>query len=188
MTQIDIQKLTEKDIDALLDLQHDNLLHNIDSVTKESQGFLSFTYTPTIIKEMMAHEPQIIAKQKDLIVGYALTTSLNVGMSIPQMLPLIKKCETITYHNAPLSQYDIYIMGQICVRAGYRGIGVFDALYEGHKQFLASKYRGVLTEISCQNKRSLAAHRRVGFDVIHEYYDEVSNKDWAIVIWDWQND
>lgn len=192
MQQFRIEILKEQDIDALLALQADNLKKNLDEQTIDSQGFVSFVYTPDIIKKMIESEPQIVAKDGDVIIGYALATSLEVGQTIPLMQPLIEKSRELRHKDAsrglgvrPLSLSKYYIMGQVCVRQGYRGIGVFDALYQGHKQYLSPQYDCIITEIATENKRSLAAHRRVGFTTIHEYYDNISQKTWEIVLWDW---
>ena len=171
---------------ALLDLQTANLKVNLDTQTIDSQGFVSFVYTPEIIKSMMQEEPQIVVKKGNLIIGYALTTTLNYGETLTLMKPLVDMSRNLYFKNIPLLQLKYYIMGQVCVRASYRGRGVFDALYEGHKQFLSSKYDCVITEIADENKRSLAAHRRVGFQTIHEYYDAISEKDWHVVLWDFK--
>ena len=183
-----ITTLKEKDILNLLALQKDNLKQNLDAQTIESQGFVSFVYSPDDIKGMMQDEPQIIAIDGEEIVGYALTASLEYAQTVELLQPLTAKSKTLAYNDTPLSNLRYYIMGQVCVKAGYRGIGVFDALYQGHKEYLSGKYGGVITEIATENKRSLAAHRRVGFTTIYEYYDEVNEKNWEIVFWKFDNE
>lgn len=190
MKTFTITTLKEKDILNLLSLQKENLKLNLDAETIESQGFVSFVYFPDDIKGMMQAEPQIIAMDGEEIVGYALTASLDYAQTVKLLQPLVEKSKTLTYNDTHLlsrsarsDSLAYYIMGQVCVKAGYRGIGIFDALYQGHKEHLSSKYDGVITEIATENKRSLAAHRRVGFTTIYEYYDEVSQKDWEIVFW-----
>jgi GNAT superfamily N-acetyltransferase len=186
MLNFTIDILKESEITALLDLQKANLVQNLDAQTIDSQGFVSFVYTPEIIKAMMQEEPQIIAKDGDLIIGYALTTTLKYGETMTLMKPLVEMSQNLSYNDQPLSQSWYYIMGQVCVRAGYRGKGVFEALYQGHKQYLSSEYDFVITEIADNNKRSLAAHRRIGFKTIHEYYDDISKKNWHVVLWDFK--
>ena len=186
MSNFKIDILKESEIPALLDLQKANLKQNLDTQTIDSQGFVSFVYTPEIIKAMMHEEPQIVVKQGNLIIGYALTTTLKCGEKMPLMKPLVEMSKKLHFKDKPLSSMWYYIMGQVCVRAGYRGIGVFDALYKGHKQFLSSEYNCVITEIAGENKRSLAAHSRVGFKTIHQYYDDFSQREWHIVLWDFK--
>ena len=194
MKTFNITTLKEEDIHHLLTLQKDNLKQNLDAETIDSQGFVSFVYSPEDIKGMMRDEPQIIAVDGNEIVGYALTASLEYARTVKLLQPLLEKSRTLTYNDTYLQPNSnnsnglkYYIMGQVCVKIGYRGIGVFDALYEGHKEHLSAKYDGVITEIATENKRSLAAHRRVGFKTIHEYYDDISQKDWEIVFWKFNN-
>jgi RimJ/RimL family protein N-acetyltransferase len=72
-----------------------------------------------------------------------------------------------------------YVMGQICVAAGHRGQGVFDALYQGHRDHHGAAFDRVVTEIATRNVRSMRAHARVGFRVLEIYSDATDT--WAIV-------
>ena len=183
MANYTIEILKPTEIQDLLDLQSENLKINLDAQTIDSQGFVTFVYTPNVIEGMM-NEPQIIAKSSDTIIGYALTASLDYAHQMTLMRPLAEMSKAIIYKNLPLSEYRYYIIGQVCVKAGFRGIGVFDALYEGHRHILSPRYDCCITEIDFENKRSLAAHKRVGFEIIHTYFDEVSQKNWAVVLLD----
>jgi ribosomal protein S18 acetylase RimI-like enzyme len=180
----EIAMLTNEQIDNLLALQLLNLKNNIDVVTQQSQGYLSFPYTNAILRRMMHDEPQPTAFADGQVIGYALTTTLNVCQTIDLMLPLLDMFNQLTYNGKPLSDYRYYVMGQVCVRTDYRGVGVFDALYAKHRTWFADHYDFVVTEIAADNLRSIAAHRRVGFQTLHRYFDAVSQKTWEVVIWD----
>ena len=65
--------------------------------------------------------------------------------------------------------------------AGNSGMGVFDALYEGHRQLLGRQFESIVTEIDDRNRRSLAAHYRVGFKTIYRYIEAETAKDWHVV-------
>ncbi len=181
MLPFKISVLNTDEIQDLLNLQTENLKVNLDAKTIDSQGFVSFVYKPETIKGMM-ELPQIIAKADDTIIGYALSCSLSYGLEMTLMKPLVELSDTLTYQNEPLSNLRLYIIGQVCVKAGYRGQGVFEALYDGHKEYLSNQYDATITEIALENKRSLAAHKRIGFQTIYEYFDEISQKDWAVVL------
>ena len=75
-------------------------------------------------------------------------------------------------------------MGQICVDEPWRGRGVFDALYQGHREHLRGAYELVVTEVAVRNPRSLRAHQRVGFREIERYRD--ATDEWVVLGWDWQ--
>jgi hypothetical protein len=178
--------LHQHEIPALLALQRDNLKQNLDAQTIERQGFVSFIYDAPTMKGMIEGAPQIVARDGDLLVGYALSATKGYSETMVLMKPLVAICDTLSYNNTPLSISRYYIMGQVCVRDGYRSIGVFDALYEGHKQYLSSQFDYLITEIADDNKRSLAAHRRVGFKTIYEYFEKEADKYWHVVLWDFK--
>jgi hypothetical protein len=183
----EIDMLINEQMDNLLALQQANLKNNIAVVTQQSQGYLSFPYTVAILQRMMRTEPQPTAYAEGQVIGYALATTLTVCQTIDLMLPLLNMFNQLIFNGKPLTDYRYYVMGQVCVRAGYRGIGVFDALYAQHKIWFSNRYDFVVTEIAADNLRSIAAHRRVGFQTLHRYFDAVSQKTWEVVIWDFKS-
>ena len=72
-------------------------------------------------------------------------------------------------------------MGQICVAENYRGKGVFDSLYQKHKELNGSSYDLCVTSVSTRNKRSMRAHERVGFEIVHTFRDQTD--EWNILVW-----
>jgi ribosomal protein S18 acetylase RimI-like enzyme len=74
-------------------------------------------------------------------------------------------------------------MGQICIDKAFRGQGIFDKLYAGHKEIYSQNYDCIVTEVATRNTRSLRAHQRVGFNTIHKHTDETD--DWEVMVWDW---
>jgi hypothetical protein len=83
-----------------------------------------------------------------------------------------------------LSDYRIYLMGQICVAEPYRGQGVVDQLYAFHRTEFSDRFDMLVTEISQANPRSMKAHTRAGFKVVDAYPDNGSI--WDVVLWDWR--
>jgi hypothetical protein len=176
-----IGTLRDDEIEALLDLQRANLKQNLDAQTIDSQGFVSFTYDIPTMQRMIAAAPTIIARADDgTIVGYALSATLDFSATNELLAPLA----TFSQKISPLSNRQFYLCGQVCVREGWRGLGVFDALYEGHRRVLGSSYDCIVTEIADENQRSLNAHYRVGFKTIHRYTEGVI--DWHVVAWDFK--
>ena len=169
--EVGILQTTE--IEELLVLQRANLAINLDAQTIENQGFVTFVYAPEAIAEMMQSAPQIVVRADNQLIGYALTTTLKVALKNDLMRPLAMLSQKL----GPLSKKRFYFMGQICVKAGYRGMGVFDALYNEHKNLFEYQYQAVVTEIASDNARSLAAHRRVGFQTIQTEFDETHDKE-----------
>lgn len=178
----DILKLTE--IDELLSLQRENLVQNISETTASSQGFLTFQYSEKSIEEMMRDMPQPVTRSTNEMVGYALATSSQVGGRMELLMPLLNLVQSLEFNDKLLAEQKFYILGQVCVKEGWRGAGVFDALYKKHRELFENAYDCVVTEIAVANERSQAAHARVGFQTIHQYFE--NNRHWNVVAWNWK--
>ncbi len=184
MNNYEIGHLKPEEIDSLLELQRENLPINLDRQTIDSQGYVSFRYNPTIIQRMMADEPQIIARADNQVVGYALVSTIGATKTIEAAIPMLDMIAQLDYKGKPCREQKYYLVGQVCVKAGYRGIGILEAIYEGHRQVFSDRYDFAVTEVAVDNGRSLAAHHRIGFETIHVFFDDLNGKEWHIIAWD----
>ena len=165
---------TLEDLPAILSLQRENLERDPDEA--RSQGFVTVVHDLEKLTQMHALAPSVIAEDEGQLCGYAITMPVGIdGVVIPALDAMLAQLEKLA-----LGRF--YVMGQICVAKSYRGSGVFDALYEGHRTLYATRFDRVVTGIATRNTRSMRAHERVGFKVIHRYRDETD--DWAVVAWD----
>jgi ribosomal protein S18 acetylase RimI-like enzyme len=99
---------------------------------------------------------------------------------------MFNQFDQVSYSGKFVADFDYMVIGQICVDKNYRGQGIFDKMYQAYMESFSDRYDFAITEIAISNKRSLKAHQRVGFQIIHEFSDSI--QDWAIVAWDWKND
>lgn len=183
MKNYQITALQNDQIDSLLKLHQANLKENLDAETIKNEGFVSFRYDKATLQLKMEAAPQIVATTEGgEVIAYALATTPEVGAKIPSFGLIMELLKKVSYRGKPLNNWKYYYMGQVCVAADWRGKGVFDALYQGHKDYFKEKYDFVLTEIATENTRSLAAHSRVGFEVIYTYFDDSEQKEWQVVV------
>ena len=171
------------DLNNILLLQEKNSKHSISPRERESEGFVTVRHSLAQLKKMQAVSPQIIALQKNELIGFALVMPLELKTVIPALVPLFVILDSLVYKDKPLKELDYYVMGQICVDKNHRGKGVFRKLYAAHRKHLSAKYNYCITEISSSNLRSLNAHLAVGFEVLHSFVDPTD--EWTIVLWDW---
>jgi len=172
---------TDQDLEQILALQQLNLKTNISEEIKKEHGFLTVCHTKEQLEMMRDATPQIIAKSDGRVIAFALAMLPSLGELIPDLKPMFEICENITWHGKLIGEYKYYMMGQICVSESFRGRGVFDKLYDTHKDLYAGKFEFCITEISTSNKRSQRAHERVGFETIHTHKDHVD--EWNVVAW-----
>ena len=169
-----------KDLEGILQLQHANHKDNLPDTQAREDGFVTLKHDLDLLKKMQAITPQIIAKEEDQVVGYALTLPPILEKRIPILAPLFQVFDNIDYQGKPISAHNYYIMGQICIDRNYRGQGIFQALYAAHKSFLKDQFDLCVTEISVNNPRSMRAHAKVGFQEVCRFEDETDH--WSVVV------
>jgi len=174
---------TNAEIEQLLALQRANLYKNTPAQYQQDQGFTTVEHSFELLNQMKNAAPQIIAKDNDVVVGYALVMPQSFENLIPELKPMFAEIAQTTWRGKPISAYRFYVMGQICVAESHRGMGLFDGLYAQHKAVLASQYDLCVTEVAVRNTRSARAHERVGFKIVHTYQDH--NDLWNLMVWDW---
>jgi ribosomal protein S18 acetylase RimI-like enzyme len=174
----------DDELQQILALQQRNLVQNIDDVEMQAQGFVTVTHSIQVLRQMHDLAPSVIAKDKEKVVGYALVMLRECRELVPSLEPMFKNFDSLMYQDRPLNDYRFYVMGQICVDKNYRRTGLFDQLYQKHKEIYSSTFDFVMTEIATRNHRSIRAHQRVGFKTLNTYRDELD--EWAVVLWNWE--
>ena len=161
-----------------------NLRTTLSKQEKEQHGFVTWLYPVSLLEDMHKIAPSIIVKDDEAVVGYALVTPKEASSFHHDLRTMINKLELINYEGKPLSSYTYYIMGQVCIEKNYRGKGIFEMLFQKHKELYSNEYELLVTEISTANYRSKKAHEKVGFKTIHTYRDDLD--EWNVVVWDWR--
>lgn len=179
-------KLTETDaeLQGILDLQKVNLLNEISEEEKSQQGFVTVRHSLNQLRLMHDLEPHVIAVDGEKVIGYILAMTKDSKNLVPVLVPMFAQFDRLVYGEKLLSAYDYMVIGQICVDKAYRGRGIFDKMYELYRSTFSCRYDFAITEIALTNIRSLKAHQRVGFRVIHEFED--TTQKWAIVLLKWK--
>jgi hypothetical protein len=177
---------TIKELEGILDLQKQNLKQDLTPQEIKEQGFVTVSHSLDDLEKMHRYEPNIIAKDGDIVAAYVLGMTEQSKNDIPRLVEMYESFDHILYQGKPVSDYDYIVVGQVCVGHGYRGRGLFDQCYNAYKDYFKGKYDLAITEIASINLRSMNAHKRIGFEVIYTYTDS-SDVEWNVVVWDWEN-
>jgi predicted GNAT superfamily acetyltransferase len=177
---------TDKDLLQILALQKSNLPGNLTSEQIASQGFVTVSHSLEDLRKMNNIEAHIVARDGDQVVAYLLAMTALSKMDIPVLVPMFEVFDSIVFRNKKISEYRYIVVGQVCVADGYRGRGILDGCYAAYREHFKDKYDFAITEISKRNGRSLNAHKRIGFDTVHEY-QAPDGETWCIVLWNWKN-
>jgi RimJ/RimL family protein N-acetyltransferase len=176
---------TTAELEQILALQRRYLRGVRTADEEKDQGFLTVAHSLETLQRMHDQEPSVIVKAGEELAGFALVMTRTSREWIPELLPFFDYLDQLSYKDKPVATYNYYVIGQVCVAEAWRGKGVFDLLYQHHKDCFAQRFDFVITEIATRNTRSMRAHQRVGFRelAIHrDYLDE-----WAVVLWEYRS-
>lgn len=176
---------TSDEVAQILDLQTRNHPTALTAATMSAQGFVTVRHDPAVLARMNQAAPSVIAKDGDRVAGYALVMPRAFAADVPVLLPMFEMLDDLSWQNHPLRENPRwFVMGQICVDAAYRGMGVFDGMYLKMKEVCQKDYDFVITEVAERNTRSMRAHERVGFKTLHTYFDHSIGEEWRVIVLD----
>ena len=174
---------TAEELEEILALQQRNLQQNIDPAEMQTQGFVTLIHDIDVLQKMHSLSPSIVAKENGKVIGYALVMLRECRELVPGLEPMFKNFDSLPYKGRALNEYRFYVMGQVCIEKQYRRTGLFDQLYQKHKEIYSGQFDFVVTEVATRNQRSLRAHERVGFETLHIHRDDLD--EWAVILWNW---
>ncbi|MDB5230802.1 MAG: hypothetical protein JWN76_1607 [Chitinophagaceae bacterium] len=173
----------ETELQQIHQLNQRNLKQNLSLQEIKEQGFVTWLYSPGLLKDMHNLAPSIIVKDNESVVGYALVTLKESRAFHADIKMMLQHLEQIIYQGKTFSSHNYYVMGQVCIDKKYRSQGIFQMLYEQHRKSYSNRFDMVVTEVSTSNLRSQKAHEKVGFKTIHTYFD--AKDTWNVIVWDW---
>ncbi len=165
---------SEADLNQILALQRRNLLGNISSEEKKTEGFVTVLHTFDILKAMNDACPHIVAKSDGIVIGYALCMHPKFANEIEVLGPMFDEINAL---HPKIKNY--IVMGQICIAKAFRGQGVFRRLYKTMRENVQPEFKLIITEVDAENGRSLHAHYAVGFEELITYRS--GDQDWKLI-------
>ena len=174
---------SEADLIGIQYLQKANLKRIIGEEEAAKEGFVTAEYSLDLLKAMHELGASVIAKDGDKVVGYALVTTKEIYGQHDLLDDLFNVLNKLNFDGKELKESPYVLVGQLCVGKGYRGIGLVQKMYNFFKESYANKYDYLITDVADNNPRSLKAHIKSGFQVIHSI--DYGGVKWDIVLWDW---
>ena len=173
-----------EELKGILALQKQNLASSLTDEEIKSQGFVTVIHSLETLRQLNDIEPHIVANDDDRVSAYLLAMTEDSQLLIPVLQPMFELFRTIPFAGKTVSAFHYLVVGQVCVDKAYRGKGLLDQCYTFYKETFQNQYDFAITEIAAHNLRSLAAHRRIGFQEVHRY-TAPDSVEWVIVLWDW---
>jgi hypothetical protein len=175
---------TDAELSGIIGLQRSNLPVSLTKEEMAGQGFVTVVHSLAGLKKMNDIERHVIAKDGERVVAYLLAMTAASRMDIPILFPMFDMFDRIPYAGRPVSDHKYIVVGQVCVGKEYRGQGILDKCYAEYRRCFSGRYDFAITEISTRNTRSIQAHKRIGFTLLHEY-KAPDGEEWHIVTWAW---
>lgn len=176
---------TAQEVSEILELQARNHPSALASETMAREGFVTVRHDAPVLLRMNDIAPAVIAKAGARVVGYALVMPREFASDVPILRPFFDRLDTLSWNGVPLRHNPRwFVMGQICIADGYRGIGIFDGLYRTMAGTYGDRFDFTVTEVAARNPRSLRAHSRVGFRPLHVYPDPATGEEWHVIALD----
>lgn len=169
-----------KEIEAIAALQQQNLKKNLPPELAAAEGFLTAEYSLDLLREMNAFSPAIIATNGEEVVGYALVATQAIRHQHPLLQHLFSGIDALEYNRRLLAESRYVVVGQLCVHQDFRGLGLVTKMYDHFAEVMNPDYEFMITDVADDNQRSLKAHRKAGFQVIHRM--EYGGAHWNIVL------
>src|SRR3990167_4245127 len=156
------------DFEQIVALQNQHLLTAIDQ-SDLANGFLATAYTVEQLMTMNRDMCVVVCEQDQLIRGYLGSCNLQFFQQFPVVSAMLCRLDTLMYRGQPLDLSRLYVANPVCIDAAYRGQGVYIALCQKLFEYLPKQYDIAVTLIPVENKRSLAATTRLGFEVVDQF-------------------
>jgi GNAT superfamily N-acetyltransferase len=177
---------TEAELAGILSLQKQNLATALTQEEIQSQGFVTVSHSYDVLHQLNEIEPHILAKEDDRVIAYLLAMTEQSQLLVPVLQPMFDMFRTTGFAGKAVAGFHYLVVGQVCVDKAYRGKGILGQCYAFYRKTFQKEYDFAITEIAAHNLRSLAAHRRIGFQEIHRHLAP-DGVNWVIVVWDWNN-
>ena len=174
----------DAELDGIRLLQRENLRKLIGETEAGKEGFLTAEYSMEMLQQMHRFQPSIIAKDGDTIAGYVIITTKNSYGQHPLLDSLFDSINLLDYNGINLKNVNYILVGQLCVGKAYRGTGLVQKMYGFYQQSLNKEYQYLITDVAQENPRSIKAHLKTGFEIIHTI--QYGGIGWDIVLWDWR--
>jgi GNAT superfamily N-acetyltransferase len=182
-----VKATTEEDLIQILALQSANHRSNLTEEERTMQGFVTLIYDLDFLRVMPAGNHHIIAKDGDKVVGYVMLMDRSSNHLMKEGAGIFPVFNELEYKGKKFKEINYCSVGQVCVHKDYAGQGLLSKMYAYYKACYKGVYDLAMTDISYLNHRSMKAHKKAGFEVVHRFDEPDQGEPWDIIVWDWRD-
>ena len=157
MSPIEYRRAVPDDYQEILRLQSANFIANL-SDEERKKGFLSAQFTLEQTAQIAADLGTTLAVVEGRVAGFVCAFRNEFETGLPVIAQMMASYDRLVFEGRPLSSFQSYIYGPVCIAKEYRGRGLLRGLYETQKSDLAGRFDIGIAFVARNNPHSLAAH------------------------------
>jgi predicted GNAT superfamily acetyltransferase len=146
-----------QDYSAILRLQRTNYIANL-SAEERQEGFLSAEFTPEQVAAMAEDLGTMIAVVESEVAGFVCAFRREFNTGSPVIAKMLESYDRVQFDGKPLSYYQSYLYGPVCIGREYRRRGLLRGLYQAQLTDLAGRFEVGAAFVARDNPHSLQAH------------------------------
>jgi predicted GNAT superfamily acetyltransferase len=154
---IEFRRAIAADYDQILRLQGANFIANLTEEERK-QGFLSALFTPEQTAQIAEDLGTMVAVVDNRVAGFLCAFRNEFQTGSPVIAKMLESYGRLIFDGRPLSSFDSYIYGPVCIGREFRGRGLLRGLYDAQKKDLAGRFEIGVAFVSRDNPHSLSAH------------------------------
>jgi predicted GNAT superfamily acetyltransferase len=151
------RRAVPEDYAPILRLQSANYIASL-SDEERKEGFLSAQFTLEQTAQIAEDLGTMVAVVDHELAGFLCAFRREFGTGSPVIAKMLDSFDRVTFEGKPLTSFNSYIYGPVCIAREHRRRGLLRGLYEAQKKDLAGRFEVGVAFVSRSNPHSLRAH------------------------------
>ena len=157
MFGIEYRRAGPEDYFSIVRLQRTNYIGNLTEEERR-EGFLSAEFTLEQIAAIATDLGIAIVTIRDDVAGCLCGIRREFDHGSPVVAKMLESYDQARFEGKPLSAFNSYIYGPVCIARQHRRRGLLRGLYEFQKKDLAGQFQIGVALVSHSNPHSMQAH------------------------------
>ncbi len=157
MRGIEYRRARPENYDEIVQLQRANYIANL-TAEERREGFLSAEFSLDQVAAIASDLGIAIVTIDDDLAGCLCGIRREFNHGSPVVEKMLDSYVNAVFEDKPLSAFNSYIYGPVCIARQYRRRGLLRGLYEFQKKDLAGVFELGVALVSHSNPHSMQAH------------------------------
>lgn len=157
MQGIEYRRARPEDYAEIVRLQRANYIANL-TAEERREGFLSAEFSLDQVAAIASDLGIAIVTMDDALAGCLCGIRREFDHGSPVVAKMLESYDQATFEGKPLSAFNSYIYGPVCIARQYRRRGLLRGLYDFQNKDLAGQFEVGVALVSHSNPHSMQAH------------------------------